>query len=269
MKAVGLMYHDVVRAGEWEASGFPGAWAAHYKLESEAFRRHLEGLAASAAGRRITTIHAVSGASDQWPVFLTFDDGGVSAHDAIADRLETFGWRGHFFMTTDWINQPGFLTETQLRDLHQRGHVIGSHSRSHPTRMAACPTDQLLAEWRDSLARLRDITGAALDTASVPGGYYSEAVGRAASQAGLRILFTSEPTVNTHHVGDCLVLGRYAMTQGMSSDVAVRIACGEFGPRAWQSGSWIIKKVAKAAGGRVYLAAGRLLRARSPKASPR
>lgn len=269
MKAVGLMYHDVVSAGQWDASGFPGPWAAHYKLESAEFDRHLRALSASVAGRHITTIHAAPAAASRWPVFLTFDDGGVSAHQFIADRLEAHGWRGHFFMTTDWIGRPGFLTESQLRDLHQRGHVIGSHSRSHPTRMAACPPAQMLVEWQESLARLRDITGAALDTASVPGGYYSEAVGRAADEAGLRALFTSEPTVKAHRLGNCQVLGRYAITHGMSGDRAAGLARGDIGPRAWQSGAWLIKKVAKAAGGRVYLAAGKLLRTRSPKASPR
>src|ERR1039458_5638385 len=31
--------------------------------------------------------------------------------------LEDRGWRGHFFITTDRIGTPGFLTESELRDL--------------------------------------------------------------------------------------------------------------------------------------------------------
>jgi peptidoglycan/xylan/chitin deacetylase (PgdA/CDA1 family) len=268
MNAVGLMYHDVVRAGEWEASGFPGPWAAHYKLETEVFRRHLDLLAASVAARSVTTA-LPAGTPNRWPVFLTFDDGGVSAYDPIAGQLEERGWRGLFFMTSDWIGRPGFLDERQLRDLHARGHIIGSHSRTHPTRMAACPPQQILTEWRDSLTRLRDVLGAGVNTASVPGGYYSTAVGEAADAADIRMLFTSEPTVTAHRIGQCLVLGRYAITRRMPPDISARLARGDFAPRAWQSGAWRFKKVAKGIGGRAYLALGRWLRSRSPEESSR
>ena len=50
MKCVALMYHDIVAPGDDDASGFPGAAAAHYKLDVDAFARHLDALAAS--GRR-------------------------------------------------------------------------------------------------------------------------------------------------------------------------------------------------------------------------
>ena len=93
------------------------------------------------------------------PVFLTFDDGGVSCHAPIGGMLEQFGWRGHFFITTSRIGTPGFLSEAQVRDLHRRGHVIGSHSHTHPTRMAALAPDRMESEWRQSLAHLAEILG--------------------------------------------------------------------------------------------------------------
>jgi peptidoglycan/xylan/chitin deacetylase (PgdA/CDA1 family) len=263
------MYHDVVPAGQWDASGFPGPWAGHYKLEAGAFRQHLDHLAASTAAASVTTSLATQQAAAHWPVLLTFDDGGVSAYDRIADALERHNWRGYFFMTSDWIGRPGFLDERQLRDLHARGHVIGSHSRSHPTRMASCSRSEILDEWRDSLVRLSDLLSAGIDTASVPGGYYSSAVGEAANDAGIRVLFTSEPTVKAHRVGGCLVVGRFAITRSMSPDISARLARGDVAPRAWQSSAWRLKKVAKRVGGRAYLAVGRLLRSGSPEESSR
>ncbi len=43
MRLVALMYHDVVPAGAEDSSGFPGPDAALYKLDRQAFARHLDG----------------------------------------------------------------------------------------------------------------------------------------------------------------------------------------------------------------------------------
>ena len=131
MQALAIMYHDVVENGDFESSGFPGEGAHVYKLRRQDFERHLEAIAGA------TTAVGTVSQLDGRPVLLTFDDGGSSFHHPIADLLEGRGWRGHFFITTDRIGSPGFLTEAQLRELHRRGHIIGSHSCSHPTRMAA------------------------------------------------------------------------------------------------------------------------------------
>src|ERR1035438_157701 len=136
MQALAIMYHDVVENGDFESSGFPGEGANVYKLRREDFECHLDAIAG--VGR---------------PVLLTFDDGGVSSLHPIADLLESHGWRGHFFITTDQIGTPGFLSEAQLRELHRPGHIVGSHSRSHPTRMAALTRAELDGEWRESLSR--------------------------------------------------------------------------------------------------------------------
>src|SRR5215471_17775111 len=103
-----IMYHDVVEDGDFASSGFPGEGANVYKLRREDFQGHLDAIAAA-------------GAKD---VLLTFDDGGVSFHTPVASLLEAYGWRGHFFVTTDRIGTPGFLSEDQIRDLYRRGHLI-------------------------------------------------------------------------------------------------------------------------------------------------
>lgn len=234
---IALMYHDVLDGPDAGASGFPGAGAARYKLTCAAFDDHL-----SAIARAVTA-----------PPVLTFDDGGASAFTCIADRLESRGWRGHFFITTDRIGAPGFVTADQLRALHERGHVLGSHSCSHPTRMAACSRAQLLREWRDSRALLCDLLGSSVTTASVPGGYYSREVAAMAAQAGLTRLFTSEPTTRAHRVDGCEVLGRYTVLQTTTAAVAAAIAKGARLPRWKQALSWNTKKLAKHAGGQAYL----------------
>ncbi|HYP28468.1 MAG TPA: polysaccharide deacetylase family protein [Blastocatellia bacterium] len=253
MKIISLMYHDVVDGPEHEASGFPWPDAAIYKLDRGQFAAHLDTIDA-AVKRKPSTAFGLPYCPDKEPPFLlTFDDGGASAYTSIASSLEERGWRGHFFVTTDFIDTPAFLTSDQIRDIHARGHVIGTHSCSHPTRMARCDWDRLKREWGDSVKRLSDILGYKVITASVPGGHYSRKVAEAAALAGVEILFTSEPTTGWHFVDNCLVLGRYTVHQGTSPAQAAAIASGRVGPRLRQLIFWNAKKITKAVGGEYYL----------------
>lgn len=254
MRAIALLYHDVVADADWEASGFPGGSAATYKLERPAFERHLAAVSA-AAGRRGTVSQLRDAApTGPLPVLLTFDDGGASAYGCVADLLERAGWRGHFLITTDYLDRPGFVTRAQVRDLAARGHVIGSHTCSHPIPMAACRWDHLVDEWTRSAGVLGDLLGAPVRVASVPGGAFSPLVARAAAAAGISALFTSEPTTACAEVDGCLVIGRYLVRRGTSPAAAGAIAAGQLAARLRQLWFWNLKKMAKAVGGSAYLA---------------
>lgn len=251
MKAFSLMYHDVVPPGGASASGIQGADADVYKLDQAAFVQHLDAIAA-VPGARVQTC------AEPWPnstpVFLTFDDGGAS-FPWIAKELERRGWRGHFFITTDWIGKRGFVQTGELRAMSKMGHVIGSHSVSHPRRMSALPRDDMAWEWRSSVVTLAEILGEAVAVASVPGGFYSRAVGEAAIEAGIRTLFTSEPTETCWRLDECTLLGRYFVQRGMGPAMAASFAGGPAGPRRKQAMMWKVKKAAKALGGDLYVRA--------------
>ena len=262
MKAIALMYHDVTPVGREDASGFPGGDAARYKLTPAQFDDHLAAIRVK-ADRPVGVIGHLDVESLTAPLLLTFDDGGASAA-AIADRLEHIGWRGHFFMTAGYVDRPGFLTARELRDLRRRGHVIGSHSYSHPLRMARLPIGRLRDEWHKSVAVLADTLGEPILTASVPGGHNSSAVAREAARAGIRFLFTSEPIVRVRRVGDMMVIGRYVVQRSTPPDVVAAVAAGSPAPRFRQLALWEMKKVAKTIGGATYLAARDRLLGRSP-----
>jgi peptidoglycan/xylan/chitin deacetylase (PgdA/CDA1 family) len=250
------MYHDVVKGDNADVSGFPGGPAALYKLSLPLFQQHLKAIAAvGQTPQTVSASHEPSGT----PLFLTFDDGGVSAADVIAPLLEERGWRAHFFMTTDYIGHPGFLTSQQLRDLAARGHIIGSHSASHPVPMSGLKRSELLTEWSTSRARLEDILGAPVETASVPGGHYSREVGETAAAAGYRVLFCSEPTARVNRVAGCWLLGRYYLQRGMSASTAAGFAAGHWGPCLRQTLLWNAKKAAKMVAGKPYLKLRRML----------
>jgi peptidoglycan/xylan/chitin deacetylase (PgdA/CDA1 family) len=193
------------------------------------------------------------------PVFLTFDDGTEGAYVHASKALEEHRWRGHFLITTNWIGRPGHMSRSQIRELHDRGHVIGSHSCSHPERMAYLDRFELVREWKDSCDVLSDIVGTSVRVASVPGGYYGQNVAFAAADAGIEVLFTSEPTSKSRLLQGCLVLGRYSIQRHTPAEIAGAIAAGHCWPRWQQSASWKARKVVKALTGESYLSIRRQL----------
>ena len=212
MRAASLLYHDVVPTGEAQSSGFSGAVADRYKLTCETFEDHLSAivrrpLLQCATARQVLAAESFS----ECPCLFTFDDGGVSALTEIAERLEVLDWRGHFFITTDCIGQPGFLSADQIRELHERGHIIGTHSCSHPLRIDLLDDQSLYDEWSRSAEILADILKTPTWCGSVPGGFSSRRVIAAAEQAGLKLLFTSEPNCRWSTNGTMRIAGRPAI----------------------------------------------------------
>jgi len=240
---IALGYHDIT---EDLSASFkpPSISAAVYTLGRSEFRQHLA-LIEEAAPKR--------------PAVLTFDDGAASAYFIVARELERAALRGYFFITTNWIERPGFLTAAQIRELAARGHAIGSHSCSHPERMSKLGRAALIEEWTGSRVILEEILGARVTVASVPGGYHSMRVARAAAQCGYRTLFTSEPTSRVREVDGCRVIGRYSIKRGSSAAAAAAVASGRRLPRMRQWIEWNAKKPVKFLGGDLYLTARRLL----------
>ena len=260
MRVIALQYHDVIDGDAWESSGFPGDDAATYKMAADDFAGHVRAVTRAAPPHPHGVLDLLAVPSNGRPgVVFTFDDGGVSAITHTAGALEAQGWRGHFFVTTNYVGKPGFLGAAQLRELRRRGHTVGAHSCSHPMRMSHCTPAELRREWAGSVGVLADILGEPVTVASVPGGYYAPAVAEAAAEAGIRALFTSEPVSRVTHVGECAVLGRYTLRRDTPAAVAASLAAGRAGPQLEQWISWNAKKVAKRVGGRLYLRVRRAL----------
>src|SRR6267378_3753421 len=125
-RVLSLALHDVYRSHPSE-SGFPGRAADRYKLTLAEFDAQIAGLARVRRDRPILVTEVPSGLAAVVPFTMTVDDGGLSYYTTVAERLEVRGWRGHCFVTTGAIGHPGFLDGRQIRELHARGHVIGSH----------------------------------------------------------------------------------------------------------------------------------------------
>jgi peptidoglycan/xylan/chitin deacetylase (PgdA/CDA1 family) len=202
--AASFGYHEATN--DPASAGFQRPGALPYKHTRDAFTRDLEAIAAGPCPpERVTDVDlSIPGRH----VFLTFDDGGKSAA-WIADALAARGWKGHFFIVTGLVGTRTFLTAQEIRYLRDCGHVVGSHSNTHPDIFREQPFDRMVEEWRISRDRLAQLMGEPCVTASVPGGDSSPLVFKSADVAGLSYLFTSEPVLQPQRVGACWILGRY------------------------------------------------------------
>jgi len=257
-RIVSLLFHDLFVRTPGE-SGFEGAIADRYKLSVDQAARALEALAAV---RHDSPVRAPELTEAGVGFALTVDDGGVSYYTVLADLLEARGWRGHCFVSTDMIGRRGFLDVRQIRALDERGHVIGSHSATHPTRFSACTIDRMRREWTVSRQALEDVLGRAVTVASLPGGYYSPAVADTASEAGLRVLFTSEPTVNVQWRQGCAVVGRFTVRRNTRPQHLAALAAFKRSAMAREWAEWNAKKVVKPFMGALYPRVGEWIAAR-------
>ena len=218
MEVAGLMYHEVT--DDPKTSGFQRAGALPYTLTRAAFDSHL-----AAIGRGALTPELVTqldfqangnGSGERRHLLLTFDDGGASAM-YVADELCRRGWRAHFFIITNRIGERTFLKPADVRELRARGHLVGTHSHTHPDIFRNLSRDAMATEWNVSRAILEALLGEPCVAASVPGGDISRVVLEQAGESGIRYLFTSEPVLRPEFVGGTWILGRVILKNGVSA----------------------------------------------------
>ncbi|MGK0137518.1 MAG: peptidoglycan/xylan/chitin deacetylase (PgdA/CDA1 family) [Algoriphagus sp.] len=216
MRILSLLYHEVTN--QPESSGFQRKKALAYKHTYSEFARHM--VLFERYLESITTIKNLKHDSDN--ILLTFDDGGLS-NLYIADKLEGLGLRGHFFIPTEFIGKKHFLSEGQIIDLHKRGHIIGSHSHSHPNVFKSQDENQMIEEWQKSASILESILGSPVESCSIPGGDGSKLSYATAESVGYRYIFNSEPKVKPIEIGKSLILGRVSLKKGDSINKVRRL----------------------------------------------
>jgi peptidoglycan/xylan/chitin deacetylase (PgdA/CDA1 family) len=241
-----LLYHDVAPKREFDSHGRSGPHADIYKLESAQFEAHLD--AVERTGKSVGLLRPGRSTPD---VAFSFDDGGRSSL-ATAEALERRGWRGHFFIITEAIGSAGFLGADEVRELDRRGHVIGSHSHSHPEAMARLDDEAIDSEWVRSRASLSALLGRAPEQAAVPGGDVSEAVIRSAASAGYTVLMTSDPVERIEHDGQLSVVGRFPIWGSTRPRTAASYASRRIDARTRLVLSWKAKRLAKRLTPRAY-----------------
>lgn len=208
-QAITFLYHDVVENPS--DSGFQRKSALPYKHKIKEFSDNLDIIFNNSD--LIITINELKYHKNIKVTLLTFDDGGKSAM-LIADYLEKYDLQGHFFITTSLIGDIYFLKEREIIELHARGHIIGSHSHSHPNVFNSLSFQDMVKEWSHSKSILENILKSNINACSIPGGDANKDSYYSAIDCGYKYIFNSEPTVKPRKIKDAIILGRVCPKKG-------------------------------------------------------
>jgi peptidoglycan/xylan/chitin deacetylase (PgdA/CDA1 family) len=121
-------------------------------------------------------------------VALTYDDGFQECHSVIAPALEEFKTNAAFFINGNFLNgdseyrenftknivmTPGKfpMTWMQVKELHDRGHIIGSHTLDH-VNMNTWSDEFIERQLRENKRQIENCTGLSCEYFAYPFGQF-------------------------------------------------------------------------------------------------
>ena len=100
---------------------------------------------------------------------LTFDDGNDSDARIALPKLIKAGLTAAFFIPSDRIGTPGYVTENDIRTMHRAGMEIGSHGCAHLNWLQA-GDGEIANDVTRSIERLARIIDAPVRSVAMPYG---------------------------------------------------------------------------------------------------
>ena len=119
---------------------------------------------------------------------LTFDDTDLSHYEVALKEMDKYGFKGVFFIMTVSIGRPGYMTGEHIRDLSNKGHVIGCHTWDHHNVKKYTGPDWIL-QVEKPMRQLQKITGQPVKYFAYPFGLWNEEAIGPLQQRGIRAAF--------------------------------------------------------------------------------
>jgi len=117
-------------------------------------------------------------------VALTFDDGPCGENlPGILERLEKYNYKASFFLVGSRVEGK----EALVRELVQKGHLVGNHSWSHRPAFPLYPGKRITEELQQNSALLEKVGGAPLRWFRPPFGVSNPRVRRGWKNSGLLV----------------------------------------------------------------------------------
>jgi peptidoglycan/xylan/chitin deacetylase (PgdA/CDA1 family) len=142
--------------------------------------------------KSVPTKDTVDGNIPLKSVILSFDDGYADFYAEAWPRLKKFGFTASIGIIVQKINQPGYLTDGEIKELSASGIEILSHSLTHPD-LTKIDSGQLQKELAESRKYLEDRFNVGISTFVYPSGKYNDGVLKETAASGYRIGLTTEP----------------------------------------------------------------------------
>ena len=108
----------------------------------------------------VTVSSAPPSAFAEGLVSITFDDSYEQQYLTALPILQTAGFKGTFYLTTQFIaeNFTRYMKPAQVQDIANKGHEIAGHTVTHPN-LTTLSAAAVIAEVTDSRTYLQNLTG--------------------------------------------------------------------------------------------------------------
>jgi Predicted xylanase/chitin deacetylase len=137
-----------------------------------------------------STLAFVLSAMKTHNVRLTLDDGNDSDARIVLPKLVEAGLTAAFFIPSDRIGTPGYVTEHDILELHQAGMEIGSHGSAHLNWLKAGDAE-IANDVTRSIERLTNVIKAPVRSVAIPYGYCDRRVLAVLRQLGIGRVYSS------------------------------------------------------------------------------
>jgi peptidoglycan/xylan/chitin deacetylase (PgdA/CDA1 family) len=124
------------------------------------------------------------------PLIISFDDGWENQFEYGFPLLQKYHDTATFYVVTDYLDHPNFMTTEQLKTMVAAGMAIGCHTRSHPY-LTSLGGERLRDEIAGAKAIL-ETEGFKIDTFAYPYGAYNQKVVAMVQAAGFRSARTAD-----------------------------------------------------------------------------
>jgi len=216
-----LMYHELGLPGREPCQRESGY--TRYVVPQSEFRKQMQGLAED-GWRGVGVGKAIQSFGSKY-VCITFDDGCETDLLCAGPTLKQLGFGATFYITLGFLGRPGYLSETQVRELHTLGFEVGCHSQTHPY-LTDVDERRLHDETTGAKQRLEQIVGSEVEHFSCPGGRWDDRVLEAVKRAGFRTMATSRTGIN-YSKTDSFQLKRVAVLRTMNIVEATQAGRGQ------------------------------------------
>jgi len=212
-----LMYHELELPGRPRIQSDPGY--VRYVLSASSFRAQMLTLKRQ-AWRGMSVTEAL--ASPRLPgVAITFDDGCETDLLVAAPILHDNSFGATFYVTAGFLGRPGYMSNSQVRELATLGFEIGCHSMTHAY-LSDLDAAGLQREVVEAKACLEQILGRPVEHFSCPGGRYDARTAELARAVGYRTVATSRIQANGRKA-DPYALARVPVFRGTGSEQFMKI----------------------------------------------
>ena len=185
-----LMYHEIYRPEERDR--LRGLTNPAYNTELNYFRGQMAWLRANNI-KTLTIDDLVSQklSPNEQSICLTFDDGWLGNYLYVYPILREYGFKGTFFVATELISKPFYMTWDHLKEMAVNGMSIQSHTVNHRP-LGGMDEKEIIFELSESKRAIEKNLDTKVNHLSLPHGSKNVRIWPLAKRVGYKSICTSD-----------------------------------------------------------------------------